>query len=328
MNMPSAHDVARKAGVSQATVSRAYTPGSSISAAVKARVLAAAEELGYRPNLIARSLITGRSGLVGVVTGDPRNPFYVEAFSLLSQRLSEAGLQMLAFTSIREEPSDVLIQKLLRYRVDAVVLMSATLTSDLASRCHAEAIPVILFNRRPLSADDLISVTSTNAQGGAEIARHLLEAGYRRLAFMAGAPETSTSHDREAGFCAHLAHVGIAPPARAVGHFDRASAQQAMRALMQMPARPDAVFCANDVMAIAAIEVARHECGLTIGRDVGIVGFDDIPQACWPSFDLTTYSQPVGPMVDHVAALLTGVEKGSHQVEGALAIRSSTRRDG
>lgn len=327
MALPSAHDVARRAGVSQATVSRAFTPGASISPAVKARVMEAAEQIGYRPNLLARSLIMGRSEIVGVVMGDTRNPFYVSAFSMLSHRLAEAGLQMLVFTSSGDEPSDLLIQQLLKYRVDAVLLMSAHLSSDLAARCQDEDIPVIFFNREASAVAKIRSVTGANAIGAKAIAAHLLDQGYRTPAFMAGLPDSSTSRDREAAFIEYLFGQGMARPYRVVGNFDRVGAGEAMRELMALREPPDAVFCANDVMAIASIEIARHEFGLHVGRDIGIAGFDDIDQASWPSFCLTSYSQPLERMIDGVMTMLTKQADGRLAIEGALAIRSSTRRN-
>lgn len=324
--LPSAHDVARGAGVSQATVSRAFTPGASISPAAKAKVLRVADELGYRPNLLARSLIMGRSGIVGVVVGDSRNPFYMDAFDALSQRLAAAGLQMLVFTAHGSSDADIPVEDLLKYRVDAVVLMSAHLSSRLADRCAAEDIQVIFFNRRASSAVAASSVTGANAEGAGRIAEHLLAQGYRRLAFMAGSDNSSTSHEREQGFIERLAASGLAPPIRIAGHFERTGACEAMRHLMQMGEPPDAIFCANDAMAIAAIEVARFEFGLVPGRDVAIAGFDDIDQAAWPSFGLTTYSQPVGAMTDLVVALLADKQQKHSVVPGALVVRSSTIR--
>lgn len=323
--LPSAHDVARRAGVSQATVSRAFTPGATIASATRDLVIQAADAIGYRPNLLARSLIMGRSGIVGVVMGNPRNPFYMAALELLSRRLSAAGRHMLLFAG-GDGDGDIPIEDLLEYRVDVLILMSAPMSSGLAARCEAEGIPVIFFNRE---ARDLIasrSVTGTNAQGAREIAAHLLDQGYRRLAFMAGVPGSSTSHDRELGYLEEIGRRGGEAPRLATGMFERVSARAAARALLSADDWPDAIFCANDDMALATIEVARFEFGLVIGRQIGVAGFDDIDQARWPSFDLTSYSQPIEEMVGNVIAMIDNRGATRINVAGALVPRGSTMR--
>jgi len=328
---PSAHDVARLAGVSQAAVSRAFNPDTSISDATRAKVLRAAKELGYRPNLLARSLITGRSGIIGVVIGNPRNPFFLEALDALSKRLSQAGRHLLVFTASANSDSDQLVEDLLKFRVDSLVLMSATLSSGLANQCRAEGIPVIFFHRRGRVTKGFASVTGANNLGAGRVAEHLVAQGYRRPAFMGGLENSSTSREREEGFAAGIAASGLPSPDKAWGNYDRAGAFVAARQLLSLRPRPDAIFCANDMMALATIEIARHEFGLAIGRELGVAGFDDIEGACWPSFSLTTYSQPIEGMIEKVMEIIldpAGVSANPHiVVEGELKVRDSTRRD-
>jgi hypothetical protein len=136
------------------------------------------------------------------------------------------------------------------------------------------------------------------------VAAHLLGGGHRRLAFLSGSPDASTNIEREAGFAGYLAEQGLPPPLRECGHFAFDAAMAATRCLLLRPDRPDAIFCANDTMALAAITVARHEFGIDVGRDLSIVGYDDVPMAAWPSFALTTYSQPAAQMVDETVRLI------------------------
>src|SRR5436309_2204360 len=143
---PSAHDVARIAGISQAAVSRAFTPGASISEAMRAKVLIAAKELGYRPNLLARSLIKGRSDIIGMVVGNARNPFFTVALDAMSSRLRQAGRHLLVFTGESNATADVQVEDLLKYRVDGLVLMWTTVSPSLAEQCRDEGIPMIFFN--------------------------------------------------------------------------------------------------------------------------------------------------------------------------------------
>ena len=328
--LPSAHDVARVAGVSQAAVSRAFNPGTSISETTRAKVLKAANELGYRPNLLARSLITGRSGIIGVVIGNPRNPFFLDALDALSERLSQAGLHLLVFTARADTNSDRLVAALLKFRVDLLLLMSATLSSELAEQCKAEGIPVIFFNRRARMIEGFASVTGANHFGAGRVAEHLVAQGYRKLAFIAGVENSSTSQEREAGFVSKIVSLGLPMPEKAFGNYDRPGGFAAARHLLALKPRPDAIFCANDMMALATIEIARHEFGLKIGRELGVAGFDDIEGACWPSFSLTTYSQPIEAMIEKVTEIIlnpTGFLDAPHiVVEGELKIWESTLR--
>ena len=327
---PSAHDVARSAGVSQAAVSRAFTPGASISEAMRAKVLIAAKEMGYRPNLLARSLIKGRSDIIGMVVGNARNPFFTVALDAMSSRLREAGRHLLVFTGESNATADVQVEDLLKYRVDGLVLMWTTVSAALAEQCRNEGIPMIFFNRRAGTTEGFATVAGANAIGAKKIADHMIAQGYRRFAFMAGLEDSSTNREREEAFIAALAAQGFPPPARALGHFRRVEGMAAARHLLALDPRPDAIFCGSDIMALGALEVARYEFGLDIGREVGIAGFDGIEQAEWPSFQLTTYTQPIDTMIDRVTELLLdSTLYESHPqiiVEGELKIRASTQR--
>ena len=328
-----ATDVARLAGTSQSAVSRVFTPGASVSPDLRARVLEAARGLGYRPNALARSLITRRSRLVAVAVAYLGNQFYPLVLEALSARLQAAGYQILLFTADPQAPSDPVIEQVMRYQVDAVVLASTGLSSALARECRALGVPVVMFNRTT-DDPDLSSVTGDNEHGGRRVAHFLAAGGHRRPAFIAGLEGSSTNRDRERGFALGLAEAeaGMAPPMRAVGHYTYEGAAEAARALLRGPSRPDAVFCANDHMAIACIEVARHEFGLSVPGDLSVVGFDDVGPARWRSYDLTTFSQPLAPMVDATVGMLLdfvedpGLPVRRVVVEGELVLRGSARR--
>jgi DNA-binding LacI/PurR family transcriptional regulator len=328
---PSGHDVAALAGVSQAAVSRAFTPGAIIADATRARVLLAAQKLGYRPNFLARSLITGRSGIIGVVMGNPRNPFFTTALELLSARVSSLGKQILIFTAEDQAcVADVHVEDLLKFRVDVLLLMSANLSAELIERCKAARIPVIFFNRMSRKPDGMWSVTGDNHHGAGKIAEHLLKRGYRKLAYIAGFSNSTTNQDRQSAFVNYVTAQGLQEPQCVEGHFQRAGTMAAARSLLSQRRRPDAIFCASDYMAIATIEVARHEFNITVGKELGVVGFDGIEEASWPSFDLTTYEQPVRTMIDSVVAILdeTAVEPAKRiTLTGNLKCRGSTQRD-
>ena len=325
-----ADDVARLAGVSQSAVSRAFTEGASVSKIMRGKVLEAAQSLGYRPNLIARSLITRRSNIVGVAIGYLENQFYPEALRALSARLGEQGYRILLFSVDQAGDADPGLEEVLRYQVDALVMASVFLSSHLAEECRQAGVPVVLINRKT-DDTDVSSVTGDNWHGSQTLAAFLAAGGHRRFAFVAGLENASTSRDREAGYTNWLIQNGFGPPARAVGRYSFDGAMQAARQLFSQAARPEAVFAANDHMALAVIEVARNEFGLEIGKDVSVVGFDDVGPAGWPSFGLTTFSQPIKPMVDEVVRIIEMMvedpssETVQHIVPGELVVRTSAR---
>lgn len=315
-----AHDVARLAQVSQSAVSRAFTPGASVAPETRERIQAAARKLGYRPNAIARSLITRRSRIIGLVMGYLENQFYPLVIERLCQALQQDGYHVLLFISPTVDADSVLVD-ILQYQVDGIVMASTTLSSALANDCTRAGIPVVLFNRvaqrGAMGRYSTSSVTSKNQEGGRLVGELLVRTGHRRIAWLAGLENASTSLDRETGLCEALSAAGLALHARAVGHYDFAEARRAVLTLFDDPAtRPDALFAANDHMAIAALETLRNELGLQVPHDVSVVGFDNVPQAAWPSFNLTTVQQDVDQMVDATRTLLF------EQIGGQVLARS------
>lgn len=324
-------DVARLAGVSPAAVSRAFTKGASISPEKRQAVIEAARKLNYRPNLLARSLITGRSRIVGMVLHHLDNHFYPGILEELSIALSAHGYRMLLFfIDTAEGDFDPIIEEMLRFRVEAVIMGSATLSDHSAEACHAAGVATLLMNHKT-DSDRVSSVTGNNWQASAEIAAFLVAGGHKRLALVAGRGDTSASRDRQDGFLTHLREIGFHPPRLAAGYYSPEITQAVARDLLSAKDRPDAVFCCNDQMAYAFIGVARHEFGLTLGENISVVGFDDAPISSWPDFDLTTYSQPVKDIVGNtVKALLTILEDPDRRVvrathQGQLIVRSSAR---
>jgi DNA-binding LacI/PurR family transcriptional regulator len=324
-----AHDVARLAGVSQSAVSRAFTDGASISSETRQKVVAAAGQLNYRPNLIARSMITRRSHIIGVAMTYLENQFYPAVLEALSAAFEAIGYRVLLFTAKPGEPSDPILEEVLRYRVDALVLASISLSSRFDEECRNAGIPVILLNRKTKSTS-VSSVTGDNRNGARAIAAFLVAGGHERFAYVAGLRNSSTSRDREMGFTKYLVAQGRQPPVCVTGHYDFDKAAKAARGLFAERDRPDAVFCANDHTAFAVMGVAQA-CGLRPGHDVSIVGFDDVRPASWPMVDLTTFVQPIGPMVERVVSIvqsqLAHPDDPARQevIPGTLVVRGSAR---
>lgn len=322
-------DVARHAKVSQSAVSRAFTPGASISAKMREKILQAAAELGYRPNALARAMISGKSGLIAMLFAYLDNQFYPLMLEQISRRLQESGYQVLLFMTDPGDQDEV-VSRILQYQVEGIVMASATLSSELATECARTGIPVVLFNRY-VATLPASSVISDNIEGGRLIAKYLVEGGHERIAFMAGAEDSSTNRDREAGFYKGLAERGHTVFERVVGGYSFERAAKAARQLFGKPDRPDAIFVANDHMAFSVMDVIRHELKLRIPEDVSVIGYDDVPQAAWKAYSLTTVSQAGSQMIEATAKMLleqietAAVRKKAAVFPAELVVRTSAR---
>ena len=324
-------EVAKLAGVSQSAVSRVFTPGASSSKRTSEKVLKAAAKLGYRPNILARSLITGRTHIIGLVVAYLDNYFYPEAVELLSNALQKKGYHVLVFMASKTAGNiDDVLEEMLDYQVDGVIAASVAMSSDLAARCNAAGVPVVLFNRAE-DNERLSAVTSDNIDGGQKVAKFLIAGGYKRLGYIAGWEGASTQRDREAGFIEELKKHKRSLYAREVGNFNMDEARQAARKMFTAREIPDAVFVANDHMSFAVMDVIRFELGLKIPEQVSVVGYDDVPVASWPAYDLTTVRQPVNRMVAETVSFLLECIVGQKtntrqiQIEGPLIVRGSTK---
>ncbi len=323
-------DVARLAGVSQSAVSRVFTPGASASAATVDKVKRAAEQLGYRPNPLARAMITGKSRIIGLVVAYLDNQFYPLALERLSNALQAKGYHILVFTTPnRADNIDKIVSELMDYRVDGIITASVAMSNELTETCARAGIPVVMFNRGQDGAG-LSSVTSANLIGGRTVADFLAAGGHQRIAHIAGWAGSSTGRDRARGFEDGLARHGLTPSAVIDGRFDRDTAIAATRDLMDSETPPDAIFVGNDHMAFAVMDTLR-DLGLSIPGDISVVGYDDVPLAAWGAYDLTTLRQPVNRMVEATVTTLLGqIEDASKhpekiEIEGPLILRGSAR---
>ncbi len=244
---------------------------------------------------------------------------------------SERGYHTLVFMASQEaENIDKVLEEILDYQADGLMLASIAMSSSLAERCVNAGLLVVLFNR---SQDDeiLSSVTCDNITGGRKVAEFLVAGGHRIFGYIAGWEATSTQRDRENGFFDGLRKAGLRLFSREVGDHDFQKAKEAARRMFGRDDRPDVVFVANDHMAFAVMDVLRWELRNRVPEDVSVVGFDDVPLAAWASFDLTTVRQPSNRMVRETVATLTArIEEGATQplrvtIDGPLMIRGTAR---
>ncbi|MHA1553482.1 MAG: LacI family DNA-binding transcriptional regulator [Alphaproteobacteria bacterium] len=297
------HDVARAAGVSQSAVSRAFARAPGVSEPTRARIVRIAEEMGYQPNALASGLITRKSGIVGVVLSQLTNPFLTEATDCLIKALRRKRLQGLVFSASGTGELGDAAADFGRYRVDGCFVLSPHLSRGAAAMYARLGPTVILFNRSvPGMAASTVSVD--NKAAGALVADHLVARGHTRFGYVHCNPESTNDHDRFGGFARRLKLLGGFPLIEIDGGPHYPDTTTAVTAMLGRDDRPSAVFCSNDLTAMATVDVARFQYGLTIPDDVAIVGFDDAPTAAWPSYDLTTIRQPIADMVDAGIALL------------------------
>lgn len=327
IRQPTGIDVARRAGVSKSAVSRAFT-GGSVSDDARQRIFAAARELRYRPSQAARALKTNRSRLIGVAVTHLDNQFYPEVIERLSDAVGRQRSRLVLFITRGEAEFEPMIDELLGFGLDGVILASGNLAVRVAEECMDAAMPVIMFNNVD-SAGRIPGVGADNALGGAAIARHFIERGHRRTAVISGISGSSTSRERTEAFCRTIAVAGLPEPAVISGHYTAEGAATATGSLLQSRDRATALFCVNDHMAFAAIGVCQQS-GVMPGRDIAIAGFDNVAIAGWPAFSLTTYAQSISRMVDAcVSGLFSQIEglagdSSTQRIAGELVVRGSS----
>ncbi|MCM0020543.1 MAG: LacI family DNA-binding transcriptional regulator [Tagaea sp.] len=317
--------MARLAGVSRSTVSRVFTAGADVAKDTRDRVDAAAAALGYRPNVIARSLTMQKTRLVGVIVGDVENPFYAALLRNIGTALQARGMSALVFIA-RFDELDGVVDQVLSYQVAGLIVTSAAPRPQLVVECQKARVPIVLINR-PSTLGGVNSVSSDNLAGTGLIAAHLVALGCRKIAYLAGIGGHGGNRERETGLALALGARGLAIHASECGDFTAEGATAAARALLSRGDRPDAIVCANDIMAAAAIDVARHEFGLSPGRDIRITGYDNSPTARLRAYRITSIDQSVAEIANaavELAATATAHSEAAVVVNPRLVARHST----
>jgi DNA-binding LacI/PurR family transcriptional regulator len=298
---PTSVEVARLAGVSQSAVSRTFTPGASVSAHTRNKVLAAAKTLNFQPSLIPKILLTDRSGLVALVTGGLENAFYARVVQTFAARLRETGNQVVLVPVDSDYTLDAVAVRLAQYRVDAIVSALAVLSEEAAETLSAMRIPVVSFNT-PVTAARVGSVGSDNALGGRRAAELLNARGVQYPAFISGPTDSPASAERLSGFREGLRCLGLPEP-RVAGQAYTYANGAAAAAQIRTDGPLDGLFCANDLCALGAIDALRN-AGLRVPQDVRVIGYDDIPSAALAGYGLTSFDQDVPALVENALAMI------------------------
>lgn len=300
----SASKVAALAGVSRSAVSRTFTDGASVSPKTRAKVLAAAEKLGYHVNALARGLIHHRSGIVCLVVAEMQTPFQAAFVEAATRHLQDSGKVVMVLNSAgRPEDVERALRLTLNYRAEATVVVSGAPPVALVERCLADGQRIVLLNRDdPLSGPHFVEVE--NAAAATEACFMLRRAGCRTLAVVSSTAGTPSLAAREAGFLAAAAEAGIAATVARAGPTGYAAGAEGARQLLAGSGRPDGVFCVTDLLALGFLDVARIEFRLQVPEEICVVGFDDIDAAGWLGYGLTTFRQPVEEIAACIASLL------------------------
>lgn len=291
--------VAALAGVSRSAVSRAFTPGASVSAKTRAKVDAAAQTLGYSPNLLARGLMTKSTGLIGLVSNNFRNPAFLHIFDLFTRGLQERGLRPLLVNLSDEVDPARSVQLLRQYAVDGVIVASSTLPPAFALAFREAGVPVVHAFGRASPVPQVHVVGIDNVAAGRMAAMAMMARGHAQIGFMGGPQSATSTQDRMEGFL-QVVPGGTCSFAYAYS-FDAGRVE--MTRLLQS-GRMQGYVCGDDVLAIGALS-ALAGAGV---RDVGIVGMNDMEMAGWANINLTTVHQPfeaiVAASVAQIVALL------------------------
>ena len=296
-------EVAARAGVSRSAVSRTFTEGASVSAKTRKKVELAAEELGYRPSLIARSLATNRTRLIGLVANNFRNPVFLEVFDLFTRVLQERGFRPLLVNLSSETDPQKSLEMLRQYRVDGIIIATSTLPPTFPNAFRKAGVPVVHAFGRFGSEAGVHVVGIDNIGCGEMAAQTLVDRGYQSIALLGGPQSATSTQDRMTGFVRRLKKLRIEPAdIRFADNYSYSAGKDAMNALLDEK-NVEALFCGDDLICMGAMDAARG-AGLKIPQDIGFLGFNDMNMAGWSTYDLTTIRQPVRDIILNSVSLV------------------------
>lgn len=323
-----AEDVARSAGVSKWTVIRAFTPGASIADKSRAKVLAAAKQLNYRPNLLARSLATNLTHQVAILVDDFKNPNKLTFLERLTWQLQSEGLVGI-LVNINEHFDHVhALLNADQRQVDAVVLFGTAFRTEMLQDNRLDGSAPMFVLARDSQIPGVPAVTCDTTLAMKELCEHFYSRGYKRPAFLSGPKTLSTALGRWRAFKAFWEGKGITsvPEISAASYSAESGANEVRKFLCDTTQRqrPDLLMCENDALAFGAMDVVRSETKLKVPADIAVAGFDNTMFAASPAYDLTTYEQPVEEMVSAVVAMILAREpRENRSFRGRLMVRTS-----
>jgi DNA-binding LacI/PurR family transcriptional regulator len=327
---PTIYDVARVAGVSTASVSRALNGTGQLSATTRAAIEAAVEQLGYRPNTIARSLVTKSTQTIAFLLPDITNPFYAALVSgIQAYALAHDHTMLLCTTEGDAEREEQYLELLRAKQVDGALVDGLVLPPSRIARFVEDGFPIVCLDR-DIAARSIPLVQVDNRLGGRIATEHLLELGHHTIAHVTGARSLRISEDRLAGFRDAYAAIGMKPlELVADGRFTEEGGYEATKTLLDKGIDFTAVFAANDLSAVGVLH-ALAEAGRRVPDDVSVVGFDDLRLSAYTAPPLTTVHQPAAEIAQRATEMLIALTKGQrvrklrHLLPPELVVRGST----
>lgn len=319
-----ARDVAKLAGVSKWTVSRAFTQGSSISESSLNKVLKAAEELGYKPNLLARSLAKNKTNMVAILISELGSPVVLTVFDELTSKLQNKGLIPIVLNIHSKKDYKNALTLAGQLQVDGIIFLGTDLPQEIVEK-NIEHIPLISLYRH-CDTPNVHSVSTDGISAGQQVANLFMKLGYKRMAYMSGPEQKSTGLLRFQGFNSRLSECDIPLEHRFnIKHYARDLAFNCLSDYIKttdVNQRVDAIFCENDILAIGALDALHHH---KIDNTIAIVGFDDIDLASSPKYRLTTFRQELIPLVSKSVELLNSDINSNNKIlmPGTLITRQS-----
>jgi DNA-binding LacI/PurR family transcriptional regulator len=325
------YDVAREAGVSQSAVSRVFRSGVSVSKKTREKVMATANKMGYRPNAIARMLITRQSGMVAVIVSSRANVNYPEVLSHVSKQLAARNKRVLLFTLDDLDEVDELFEQITTFQVDGVIALAAHFESHRLAQFETFNIPVVLYNRNVPGAK--ANTVCCNHELGIKQLISLLQANNpKSYLILSGPKDSDVANERREIAVQLLRQANIENFHILYGDYSYQSGRDCLSKWLMENPPPDAVICSNDTMAIGVIDEARENHGIRVPEDISVVGFDGIASSYWQSYQITTIKQPVKQLVKAaVEVLLEHIENPDSPPEarvltGTLIVGNSVKQ--
>ncbi|MDA5107920.1 LacI family DNA-binding transcriptional regulator [Brevibacillus thermoruber] len=294
MHKPTIEDVAKRANVSIATVSRVINRQGGVRQKTEARILAAIEELNYIPNAVARSMVKKTTNTIGIIIPDVNNPFFPTVVSGIEQKAREKGyFTFLCNTNESADTERELLTILLERSVDGLIITTADEAGDQLQTVMDAKIPVVAVDRA-IKKFEVDTVLVGNVDGAYQATRHLILQGHKRIAIICGPQNTTPGYERFVGYKRALDDYGIPVVQEYVleGDFKEESGRRLTKQLYQLPERPTAIFSSNNLMTVGCMK-ALYELDWKLGEEVSFIGFDDVDIATFVNPPLTVVSRPM-----------------------------------
>ncbi len=317
-------DVAKRAGVSHQTVSRVLNNPELVRASTREKIIAAIEDLGYRPNTAARALVTRRTRLIGVINAEVSYFGPESTARAIESAARDAGYATITSGSkIGGGVSDT-FEFFLALGVDGLIVVAPTDEIAAASRKLVGTLPIVTITAGLRDPGEMHVVGVDHVRGARDATAHLIQLGHRRIAHIAGPSNWFDARAREAGWLTELIEADLPKSSSIVGGWDPASGYRAANVLLSQTDRPTAVFAANDLIALGLIR-RLHEEGLSVPHDIAVVGYDDTPGSAFFDPPLTTIQQPFKAVGVHAIRALLGTISGSES-QSSLIVPTLVRR--